>query len=196
MRPRVLALFILVALVGCLDAPAEERCGEIQRRSDGAWLLPTARASSSLPAYQVRVESALGAAWEEAYAPGSCSEGVALKVGAPVPEAPWLGPVLHPGERDAVSVVLVERALPGDAPWRIVANASGSVRVEPSEWEGHIDPAASAHGGSARTGFVVYAEREGVGRVTFDVRTSQGERLPPRSLDYVVEAGAGEPHRP
>ena len=179
-------VLLLLLVPGCVTPWSDPHCGEVRRRADGAWLLPTARASQPLPAWDVRVESALWRDWDAAFEPSAC--GLAVAEGA---SYPWPGPVLHPGESDALTVLLVNRTeanVLGGA-WRVEATAEGSVGVAPASWEGAFHE-------TQRLGFIATAEREGRGLVRLNVTGPHGGLLAQRSVEYLVRAGVeGEPHR-
>lgn len=184
---RVLVLLVALALAGCSLPLGDKHCGEVRRRTDDAWFLPTARASSPLPAWEARVESEAWRAWNAAYAPSAC--GTAVRMGDP---EPWLGPVLHAGERDAIAVLLVNHtdANVVGGTWRVTANASSaSVRVEPASWEGGFHE-------TAHVAFVVEAVADGSAIVLVDVVGPGGGPVTTQPIQYLVASGVeGPPHR-
>lgn len=184
-----LVAFVLVA--GCAALPEDDpHCGEVQRRSDGAWFLPTVVASSSPPRFGVLVESELQREWEEAYERSSC--GLAVREGEAFA---WPGPVLRPNERDALDVVLFDRSadmnsLAREGPWTVRLAVEGdAVRVEPSTWAGEVV-------GDVHAAFLVEGMREGKAMVRVFVSSPYDDAANmSRFVDYVVNATATVPHR-
>lgn len=184
------ALFLVLMLAGCSmpnpGTTTDEHCGEVRRRSDGAWLLTTVEASSSLPARETRAESAVWRAWDAAYEAGGC--GRTVREGDLVP---WVGPVLHVGERDAVEVLLVNHT---DANviggiWRLQLTTSGPVRATPEAWEGEVYDTAYA-------GFAVEMTGEGRASVLIHVTMPGGALILVKRIEYVIrDAVEGAPHR-
>lgn len=183
-------LLLVLALAGCAwPAQIAGDCGEVQRISDGAWFLPTAQASSAPFPAGMRVESALQAAWDNSYRTHPC--GVAVAEGAP---APWYGPMLRPGERDALTVVLYDRTWEqnvvrqgGEWTVRIEVDAD-AVRVMPESWTGEVE-------GDVLAAFLVEGVQEGVATLNIQLDAPY-EGIPAQhALKYVVNATAGAPHR-
>lgn len=187
MRPRAGPALLLLLFTGCLTLGSDDpRCGEVRRLADGAWLLPTASASQPLPGWEARVESALWRDWRAAFEPSAC--GAAVTQGG---TAPWVGPVLHAGESDAVTLLLVNRTeanVLGGA-WRVEATGGGAVDAAPTTWEGAVHE-------TRRLAFVATAAREGAGHLRVQVTGPTGVLLANHTVEYLVRSGTeGEPHR-
>lgn len=145
---RFLVLAVALVAPGCIsDEPlADERdpCAD----PDSWWrfsVVGGARASPAEPLYHVRLESDAWAQWERENPPPPperCPVMTPYLEGDPLPEEAWRGPILVPGDRDVLQLVVDSNAAFPMESWTVRVDVPAGLRLVDGEaaWQGEVPP--------------------------------------------------------